>query len=98
MAAELFSLTHILKTVFALISVCAAAALFITYVLPKFRKVGAAQSEGFGLKVIFKHSIDKDNSCVIMEDAKGARFLFSSNPSAGLKLLGSFDSEDNFKV
>lgn len=96
MATELFSLAHILKTLFALISVCAAAVLFITYVLPRFKKVNSLSTEQIGLKVVSKRNVDNDNAIVLMEDCSGTRFLFSSSSNAGLRLLGNVDSDGRF--
>jgi hypothetical protein len=95
MSADLFSIGHILKTLLALVGVCAFSAIVIVYILPKLKKSPAQGSEAIGMKVVARERIDANNTLLTLEDAQGSRFLFASS-SNGLSLLGTFNEKGAF--
>lgn len=96
MAIELFSITHILKTVLALLSVCAFSAILIVFILPKLKNKGkGACASDVGLRVVAREQVDSNNTLMTLEDQQGARFLFSLTPS-GMQLLGTFEADGSF--
>ena len=83
----------IFRIVLSLVLVCAIAAAFIIFVLPKYYKAEQQQIQPF--KVSSKIRLDLDSHIIILENKEFPRLVLLSGKQ-GSSFIGTLDKEDKF--